>query len=67
MYYRDPNRWAFTFQANALITRMKQLNTLLDQISPNSDQYKYFTERSIIADKEIFAKLLHNQNKMSDM
>jgi deoxyadenosine/deoxycytidine kinase len=30
-YYDQPNRWAYTFQNYALLTRMRQLNSLLSQ------------------------------------
>lgn len=59
-YYRDPTRWAFTFQINAILSRVKGLKNLLDLIEHESSQDKvFFSERSIVADKEIFAKLLN--------
>ena len=29
-YYEDPHRWAFTFQTNAILSRMKELRKLID-------------------------------------
>ena len=29
-YYQDPQRWAFTFQTNAILSRMKELRILMD-------------------------------------
>lgn len=31
-YYKEPNRWAFTFQANAILSRMGQLKSIIDNI-----------------------------------
>lgn len=65
-YYKDPHRWAYTFQINAITTRMKGLRDLIDEME-RKNGFKYFSERSIIADKEIFAKMLHQQKKMSPL
>lgn len=49
-YYKDPHRWAYTFQINAVVSRMKNLRNLLKMMS-NEPGHRFFTERSIIADK----------------
>ena len=48
-FYNDTNRWAFTFQVNALITRALSLN------KPQEKSVR-FVERSIHTDKNVFAK-----------
>ena len=64
-YYSDPQRWAYTFQNYAILTRSKPLHQLLQTEYPAG--CLLFSERSIGADREIFAKLLHRQKKMTDM
>ena len=50
IYYKDPHRWAYTFQLNAVATRMKGLRDLLSMMKQQPDN-TFFSERSIIADK----------------
>lgn len=44
---------------------MKQLNSVLSSVS--RDNRIFFSERSVVADREIFAKLLHGDGNMNDM
>lgn len=60
-YYQDPHRWAYSFQNYALLTRMNQLHRLLQ----DNDPRPLFSERSVIADRHIFAELLYRQGKMA--
>jgi hypothetical protein len=47
---------------------MKRLQALLEASStPAGSSKVYFSERSVVADRHIFAKLLHQENKMSEM
>lgn len=67
-YYREPSRWAFTFQINAVLSRMTGLRKLLERMQAEEQQRRiYFSERSVVADREIFARLLHQELSMSDM
>jgi deoxyadenosine/deoxycytidine kinase len=67
-YYKKPERWAFTFQINAILSRMKELGRLFELMEKEKDPRKvFFSERSIVADREIFAKLLHQEGKMNSM
>ena len=64
-YYNDPHRWSYTFQNYALLTRSNNLK--LSVAENKTKENIIFSERSIVADREIFAKLLWKQNKMSSL
>ena len=58
-YYKDQNKYAFSFQMMAYITRLKALKTAL------KDGCKYIvTERSPLSDKFIFAQMLYDDEKI---
>lgn len=68
-FYNDKKRWAYTFQNLAFITRSKLLIN-----SVNNNKTNYFqkrkiiiTERSIETDKNIFAKMLYDDNLISEI
>jgi deoxyguanosine kinase len=63
-YYEDPTRWGYTFQVNCILSRMTQLSNLFESMRPDKI---YVSERSVQADKFIFAKIMHKLNKMNDM
>lgn len=59
-YYGDQERWAFAFQMMAFITRVKRLSCIpKDKI--------VITERSVFTDKAIFAKMLYDSKKISEI
>lgn len=62
-YYEDTSRWSYTFQINAILTRMGQLKKMIE----STDQRILLSERSVMADQKIFAKLMKNRNQMNDM
>jgi len=59
-FYEDPTRWGYTFQNFAYITRLKALQDAI-----KTDHKIIITERSIFTDKNIFAKMLYENNKIS--
>ena len=61
LYYQDPQRWAFTFQTYCLFSRIKSIN----HFSFPQGQV-FVSERSIDADKEVFAKLLRQKGYIND-
>jgi deoxyguanosine kinase len=63
-YYQDPARWGYTFQVNCILSRMTQLSQSFQTMTPDK---VYVSERSVQADKFIFARLMHKLNKMTDM
>tara|TARA_A100001015_G_scaffold321594_1_gene453265 strand:- start:3171 stop:4274 length:1104 start_codon:yes stop_codon:yes gene_type:complete len=61
-YYENQNRYAFTFQMMAYITRISKL------IKALKDGYNIIiTERCIYTDKNVFAKMLYNENKIEEV
>ena len=68
LFYKDKKRWGYTFQTCALLTRQKNMQTMIDQLDKTSDEtYIIITERSILTDKYIFADMLHRTGFMSDL
>jgi deoxyadenosine/deoxycytidine kinase len=56
-FYTNPSKYAFSFQVMAYITRLSLLKKL---ISENPSGKIIICERSLEADKNIFAKMLHD-------
>jgi len=61
-FYQDSKKYAFQFQVMALTTR---LSLLRSTIRENPDCKVIICERSVDADKQIFAKMLHNDGIIS--
>jgi len=62
-FYVNPERWSYTFQSYAFITR-----TLAQKISAKKNPYStQILERSVFSDKYCFAKNLYESGKMSDL
>lgn len=68
-FYNDKNRWSYTFQNFAFLTRAK---VLINAIKDN--KYNYFenqkiiiTERSVESDKNVFLKMLYDEKYISDL
>ena len=57
-YYKDQKKYAFQFQMMAYISRVTQLK---EAISKGFDVI--FIERSILTDKNVFAKMLYDEKK----
>ncbi len=56
-YYKDQNKWGFSFQMLAYISRLSILRKALA-----NPQYKYIiTERSLFTDKHVFCKMLYEK------
>ena len=60
LFYRDTNRWAFTFQLAAFTTRAKTLSDVLAII----DHRNVVLERSIYCDRYVFAKNCYQSGLM---
>lgn len=64
-FYGDMERWAYTFQNTALITRIENIQRAVDK---HPDEGTVFLmERSYLTDRYVFAKILHEDKKMNDM
>ena len=62
-YYENPEKYAFSFQMMAYISRIHQLRETLK----TKDNVIIISERSVFTDKEIFAKMLHDDGKIEDI
>ena len=61
-YYKEPKKYAFSFQMMAFISRMAKLRKAINE------GYKVIiTERSVYTDKIIFANMLQNLNLIEDV
>ena len=63
-FYEDNKKYAFSFQIMAYVTR---LNLLTKTISENPNCKLIITERSLDADKNVFAKMLYDDGCIDDI
>jgi deoxyadenosine/deoxycytidine kinase len=66
-FYSDQEKYSFAFQMMAYISRLKILRDTINKIKDSSEKYVIITERSLYTDKNVFAKMLHEQGKMDDV
>ena len=59
MFYSNIERWGYTFQMNAFMTRIQKIKNERDTNKIN------LTERSILSDHRIFAKMLYDDGKIT--
>ena len=65
LFYQDQEKHAFKFQIMAFVSRLAGLREI---VKANSGKdLTIITERSLYTDNEIFAKMLYDQGKMSDV
>ena len=57
-YYTDQKKWGFSFQITTLISRISQLKNVRDY----GCEVVVITERSISSDKNVFCKMLYDDN-----
>ena len=63
-YYKDQQRYAFSFQMMAYITRLSLIRKTLKSAP---EDCIIITERSIYTDREIFAKMLYDAGKIESI
>lgn len=63
-FYANPEKYAFSFQIMAYTTRLHELKRVLKE---NPDCIGVICERSLAADKHIFAKMLHADGLIDDV
>lgn len=63
-FYGDPKKYSFAFQIMAYTTRLQELRRILKE---NPHCKGVICERSLDADKHIFAKMLHDDGTMEDI
>jgi deoxyadenosine/deoxycytidine kinase len=69
-FYNDKKRYSYTFQNFAFITRISTLKSILHKISKVSSIFKnnyLIVERSIYSDKNVFAKMLYDNQDMTQL
>ena len=62
-FYNNQKKYAFSFQMMAYISRLKTLTELIDKIPQDS---VIICERSVWTDKNIFAKMLYEDNNIEE-
>jgi deoxyadenosine/deoxycytidine kinase len=62
-FYEDPEKYAFSFQMMAYVSRLKVFKDAIKNIN-TSEKVNIITERSLYTDKMVFAKMLYDTNKI---
>lgn len=63
-FYKNIPRWSFSFQLYAFLTRVESVEKTLEE---KSEESIFFTERSIFADRYVFAQSCYESGQMSDL
>ena len=68
-FYSDQEKYSFSFQIMAYISRLKLLKNAIDTIKAKQtdEMVTIITERSLFTDKMVFAKMLYDSNKIEDI
>lgn len=61
LLYEDQKRWGYTFQHNAFLTRVQKIE---DEYDPKRIN---ITERSVLSDYNVFAKMLKEDGKLNEI
>ncbi len=62
-FYKNQQKYAFSFQMMAYISRLARLK----QVMRDHPKAVIITERSIFADRHVFAKMLYDNNKIEEV
>jgi deoxyadenosine/deoxycytidine kinase len=62
LFYKDTNRWAYTFQNLAYITRMMKIEDAI-----RSSDGIVFLDRSLGTDRNVFEKMLHDDKILDEV
>ena len=63
-FYEDSEKYAFSFQMMAYISRLKVLKDTIKNIKQSSKKTILISERSLYTDKMVFAKMLYDSKKI---
>jgi deoxyadenosine/deoxycytidine kinase len=67
-FYADQEKYSFSFQMMAYVSRIKVLrDTLNEKTKKENNNYIIITERSLYTDKMVFAKMLYDSGKIEDV
>ncbi len=64
-YYEDKNRWSYTMQTFAFLTKMKNIKNAMQNIFENDLPKRIIAERSLLTDFHIFAKSCRDSSHMN--
>jgi deoxyguanosine kinase len=68
LFYKDTERWCYTFQNCAILTRLLETQKILEKCRTGAITTPFvITERSILTDRYVFAEMLRNQGKMTKL
>jgi deoxyadenosine/deoxycytidine kinase len=68
LFYANTERWCYTFQNCALLTRLLDTERILKEWKPTDGKLPVvITERSVMTDRYVFAEMLHREGKMDDL
>ena len=66
LFYEDKKRWGYTFQTCALLTRQKNMESMLQHVNKTTTTPQLIlSERSNLTDKHIFADMLYRTGNMT--
>ena len=63
LFYQNPDRWSYSFQMNAFITRLK----LIEEAIKKNPESLIITERTVQTDRNCFAKELYSTSNISEL
>jgi deoxycitidine kinase/deoxyguanosine kinase len=63
LFYEDKQRWAYTFQNCAILTRLRTLQTALT----STKKRVVITERSVLTDRFVFAEMLRASGDINEI
>ena len=68
-FYADQEKYSFSFQMMAYVSRLKLLRDTLKNIKPNykNKNIIVISERSLYTDKMVFAKMLYDSKKIEEV
>lgn len=67
LFYGDTARYGFPFQMLAFISRLALINDALDEARQKKERPIIICERSLACDRNVFAQMLKDDNKISDV
>ena len=68
LYYHSQERWSYTFQNCAVLSRYQYIEeTIAKKKAVSSGRQVYITERCLDTDHNVFARMLHDDGKMDSL
>lgn len=68
LYYNNKERWSYTFQNCAVLSRYQYIeDSISRQKAASSGRQVFITERCLDTDHKVFAQMLHDDGKMDSL